>query len=735
MAKGNRYRDEQLVKLPEELITLVENIREEYEREDTFDRDQKVALWSKLENYFNGLQRIYWNAVAKDWRNVDDEDAGEANRHYDKVINIYRAHAESIIAALSTKIPSAFFYPYDADIEEDVATARACTKIKQRIEKQNQAQLLLIKALMILFNQGTVAAYIYNKKDSKFGTYAVPVYAKEDAIQYTTLLNCAECGNNISSAVFKKEKGKVPDESLECPVCGYIGIPNQEEYEETYPEVIGSSIESKSRTIIEIFSPLFVHLPFYARSQDLLPYLCLKFEQHYSAVKEIYPKLAKKGINKRVDADSDERGIEVEITNKNLVTVECWWFRPWAYNIIDGMDDQLKKLKDKYPDGIYAVFIDEELVEINNERLDDHWEISKNPLSTYVHGDPLGKPLAPIQDLSNEVVDLQIETFEHAIPETFVDGTVLDFKKYGQSRAKPGMMYPATKPIDGQGLASAFHSVKTATMSEESDLFLRRLDEKGQFVSASFPSIYGGPATSGSKTAREYSESRSMALQRLGLTWNIEKYFWAGVMSKAVPLGISAMRATQQDENVVEKTTTGFINNWIRQSDLNGRIGIVEADVDEELPQTPAQLKDVIIQLLTLKDDVLTEAMYHPNNIPLITRALGAPDFFIPNSDDRNKQYAEFADLLAGIEVRVNPAIDDNVIEAEVCRSFLVSSTGLMIKKSNPAGYEAIEVHMKEHLMASSDKSKPIKPEEEPKPAPGAENPEGASNVAQFPTR
>jgi hypothetical protein len=734
MARSKKYSDDNLVKIPDDLLDLVENIRDEYEREDQFDRDHKVALWSKLENYFNGIQRIYWNAVAKDWRSVDDSDTVETNRHYDKVVNTYRAHAESIIAALSVKIPSAFFYPADADVEEDVTTARACTKIKTRLEKQNQAQLLLIKTLLILFNQGTVAAYVYSKKDSKFGTYAIPKYAKEDAIQYTTLLNCAECGNNIMDVVFKKEKGKVSEETLECGVCGYIGAPVIEEYEETYPEVIGSTIESKSRTIIEIFSPLFVHLPIYARNQELCPYLCLKFEQHYAAVKELYPKLAKKGINKRIDQDSDERGIGVEINNKNLVTVECWWFRPWAYNIIDNKEDELKKLKDKYPDGIYAVFIDEQLVEINNEKLDDHWEISKNPLSTYIHGDPLGKPLAPIQDLSNEVMDLQIETFEHAIPETFVDGTVLDFKKYGESRAKPGMLYPATKPIDGQGLASAFHSIKTATMSEESDLFLRRLDEKGQFVSASFPSIYGGPATSGSKTAREYSESRSMALQRLSLTWNIEKYFWAGVMSKAVPLEIHALRTAQTDEKVVEKTSTGFVNNWITQADLNGMIGSVEADADEELPQTPAQLKDVIVQLLTLKDDTLTAAMYHPNNIPLIIKALGAPDFFIPDSDDRSKQFAEFADLLAGIEVEINPAIDDNKTEAEVCRSFLVSPTGQMLKKSNPAGYQAIEVHMKKHLEAEGTATS-VKPAEEPKPAPGAENPEGVSNVAQFPVR
>jgi hypothetical protein len=376
--------------------------------------------------------------------------------------------------------------------------------------------------------------------------------------------------------------------------------------------------------------------------------------------------------------------------------------------------------------------VDDQLVEIHNEGLDDHWVISQNPTSTYIHADPLGKPLAPIQELQNEIVDLQIETFEHAIPETFARGDVLDFKKYGESTAKPGMIYPVNPPAEGQSLGESFHSVKTATLSEEADLMMQRLDVKAQFVSAAFPSIYGGPNSTGSKTASEYSQSRAMALQRLSLTWNIVKYLWADVMSIAVPLYMRLIQETGVDEKFVEKTNTGFANVWIRQSDLEGKIGSIKVDTDENLPMTPGALKDVIIQLMGLKDDNIAEALFHPNNIPLLTKAMGAPDLYIPNSDDRAKQFAEFGDLLAGIPVKVND-YDDHKVEAEVCRSFLISATGIMLKKQNPEGIVMIEEHFQEHNAKAAGSSEGPITQGKPNINPEGAKRELPNNVTEFP--
>lgn len=693
---------DKLTGLPEKLRKLVIDISNEYDKEDRLEREEKRPLWTKLELYFNGIQRIYWNMTAKDWRVLQDDQSGkETNRHYDKIINIYRPHGEAIIAALSVKPPTTIFYPHDADVEEDLVTAKLSTTIKADIEKTNRAQLLMIKTLMILYNQGTAMAYVYNKSDSKYGTYSVPKFG-ENITRYTVLLNCKECGSNLDEVIFESEKGKVQEEIKECPVCGYKGHPQEEEYEEQVPQIVGSQIHAKEKTCIDIFSPLFVYVPFYARKQEQIPYVRLRFEQHIASLINVFPNLKKKDnrIDAKVDSVSaEERQIYVGVNSNNLCTVDCWWVRDWAYDVVHSEEsaEDIKELREKYPDGYYAVIIDDKLISIHNENLDDHWTISENPLSTYIHGEPHGKPLAPIQDIQNEVVDLQVETFEHAIPETWARGDVVDFERYKKERALPGMMYPAKAPDDGTGLGQSFHTIKTATLSEESGEFLNRLQTQGQFVVGSFPSIYGGPATSGSKTAREYTESRAMALQRLSLPWTTLKYFWASIMSLAVPLRIHALKKIGDDEKVVVKNKeTGFINVWLKQEDLNGRIGTIEADPEEEMPQSAMQLKDLLINMVTLKDPNISAALYHPQNTPFLTKALGAPEFYIPGSDDRDKQFGEISQMLLGNRIEVKEW-ENHKIEAETCRSFIVGPTGRMLQRSNPEGIALIEEHMMAH--------------------------------------
>ena len=183
--------------------------------------------------------------------------------------------------------------------------------------------------------------------------------------------------------------------------------------------------------------------------------------------------------------------------------------------------------------------------------------------------DPIGKPIAPVQELRNQANDLGIETFEHSIPETFADSEVLDFDKYQNSTAEPGSVYPVKAPM-GRSVSDSFHSLKTATLTDEIDSFVSRLDADGQFVLGDFPSIYGGPAQSGSKTAREYLESRAVALQRLGLTWTMLKFWWAKVMATSVTLFIKELKEDEKYSVPSSVGSTDYVNVWIRQHELTG---------------------------------------------------------------------------------------------------------------------------------------------------------------------
>ena len=87
------------------------------------------------------------------------------------MINVYGAHGKSIIAALGIKLPNVQFLPEDADVTEDINTAKAHGKIAEIIKRHNDAPMLFLKTLFLLYNQGVVAAYIYNRASKNMAVF------------------------------------------------------------------------------------------------------------------------------------------------------------------------------------------------------------------------------------------------------------------------------------------------------------------------------------------------------------------------------------------------------------------------------------------------------------------------------------------------------------------------------------------------------------------------------------
>jgi hypothetical protein len=252
---------------------------------------------------------------------------------------------------------------------------------------------------------------------------------------------------------------------------------------------------------------------------------------------------------------------------------------------------------------------------------------------------------------------------------------------------------------------------------------LNQFQQLGQLASGALPSLFGGIAEAGSKTASEYSMSRAQALQRLQTPWKMLSIWWKEIFGKVIPSFIKEM---SDDERLVEKDKQGnFVNVFIRKAEIAGKIGDIELESSEQLPVTWAQIKDTIMRIMELNNPQLIEALFAPENIHFVTEALGLPQFQLPNSDDKEKQNEEIQQLLAsepivtppspeeaaiamqqGMEpqeneqpsVEVDEDLDNHEIEAQICRNFLISEAGRLAKIQNPKGYYNVLLHMKAHI-------------------------------------
>lgn len=677
--------------LKNELKTIVKTLM----TRDQSVRDRHLRLLKLLDLYWKNIHNVFWNESAKDWRNMNDQDVtADLDAYYaDKIINIYRAHGESIIAALSQDLPTSIFIPDDAENQEDKTTAETWTRISELIAREQKAILLLIRALFLMYNQGTIAAYVYSKESEENGTYEVPKYGKK--IQYTDFHICPTCGYDLSSSIRTDENIDEPG-LTPCEYCGQEVEPIIGSEEEEIPTILGYEHRPKPRPCIEVYGMLNVRLPHFNRIQKECGYLILETESD----KEFAQDAAGDDIQISNSSNDYETGrwarIESDFDWEETPEIVTWrrcWLRPWQFNKASSKE-KAKELKNKFPNGAYFLLMNDQFVECDAESMDEHWIISHSPLSNHIHTEPLGLAVKAVQDIRTEVVILQLQSIEYGIPETWADPAVVDFEKYSKTEAAPGQVYPVKSMPPGKALSDAFTTLKTAVYPKEAEEFKKSLDADGQFVLGDFPSIYGGIMTGGSKTLGEYQASQARALQRLSIAWKILSVFWAGVTEKATRIFVNEMRG---DEKFVKKSGSNWVNIWIRRADLHGKIGSVEPETNAGFPISFAQKRDILIKMFEMQDENVQSVIAHPENAGVIAKYIGFPELYIPGDDARNKQLNEIEELLQGIQVPVDPDLDDHEPEFAAGMAWLNSEYGIDAKLTNIEGYTLAREHIRMH--------------------------------------
>ena len=694
--------------LPKELQDCLIALVDKYEQEEEEVREPFLREWKLMEHFWNDNQYNVWSEVAQDWRPIAEyagEDDLDLEGFSPRTVNIYKAHGESIIAAMSAGIPSTKFFPDDADSQDDVSTSKVYSRAAELIQRRNKAPILLIRTLYILWNQGVCAFYNYARTDPKLGTVVQPVRGNVPLTRDEKY--CPQCGMDF-------------DETQPCATCGYQGPAEVDTITEEVPGVVGQEEIPRITEDIKVFSPLYFRIPHRATTQEECGWLTLDTEQSPGAVIAAFKKDIP-NIRELVQPTQDEERYDRWARNLSndrgygqtqLVTVRQRWLRSWALEEIEE-EGHREQLLERFPNGCYFVQAGDNFITARDENLDDHWTISTSPTSPHLFAQALGKSLKTIQELTNELVTMTIDNIEHGTPMSFIDTEMLNIKKFKDSKVVPGAVYPVKVP-PGQNIGNYIHETKPATLSEEVRYFAGELKEFAQFASGAFPSIYGGVASGGSNTAKEYEMSRAQALQRLQTTWRNVSECWSDMIAKSVKDYLNNLK---YDERFVKKHgSVGFINVWIRKSEMTGKVGEVMADTSETFPINNVQKRDLLMKMLEMQNPNLDAAIFHPENVQNIAQLIGFPDLYIPGEDDRSKQLNEITILLTGqpIPVGMDPMtgepimqpsvlpekdIDDDAIHMQTIKSFLISETGQLLQIENPMGYQNCIAHFKAHEM------------------------------------
>jgi len=684
----------QAVNLTDEEKTALRYIFQTITKPDDDIREKMVPIWQMYENYWRGLQDVVYDPDLREFRSATGviRAAGELEDTYigSKIVNVYKAHGESIASAISSETPKVRFYPEDAEDPQDITTAKTYSIASEYIADDNEARLLHLRAVYTRWNQPFVAYYNTYIYDEKFGTIERRTYKTVD--QEMSEAYCPECTEDLP----------VQTPNAICPDCGMEAV--QTSSIEPIPVIDTITEIPRGREKIEVYGPRHVRVPYNIKTLDQAGYLILETEHHWAQLKSIFPHMDINSGSPSIAGTSgaartSRRAGEGGETDSDQKTLERCWLRPWTFHLV--AEEIAVSLKVKFKDGVQVTFIDDEFVEAFNESMDEHWTLVFDPFAEHIHGDPLGKPEIPIQDMTNDVVQLTLEHILFGIPDRFADPNVLNFKKYKDFEKAPGNVFPAKRP-PGMGLDAGFFEGKATTLSDNIEIFRQSLEQYGQFVTGDFPGIHGGPLPSGSsRTADEYRQMKQSALQRLSVTWFLLTLTWSKVMKKAVNEMRIHMRFQGEDVKFVKEAGKGFMNVYIKLADIDdGNVGRVRPENDEGFPLSTEQKRGVMMELLQTGIPQLFEWMFAPENMSEATRILiGMTNFKIPGESDREYQLWEINNILSGEVVQVDPDLDNHEIHAATLRDWATSENGRKTKEVNPMGWAMVMEHMQMHMM------------------------------------
>lgn len=673
--------------LPKNLQDDLKTIVRYVEHEDEYIRKQQLRVWKKNERFWHGLQYLYWDEVANDWVSPVDTNANnyggdEGNRDgddgpfYDFVVNIYQSFGEAIISALSSQMPAVRFPPDDADNPDDIVAAKTHDKIADLITRHNSGKIMLLQALLNMWNQGIVACYHYGKADRKYGTFPIPIetasYACPNCSDYTqpTPGQCPNCGTNLI---------------YEAVVSGNEDCP-------------------KTRVIWEFFGPLFVKVSYWAKKQDDFGYLLLGEDKPIAFLQDKYFAIADqigKGGNagpydswEKIGRSPSQYNFSVN-DNSSLATERRCWLRPWQYNVL-GMDkkESIAELNRLFPDGCYVAFVNDIYAESRNECMDDYWDVGKGKLSQFIHADALGQSMVPLQEFKNIAVNLKLETMEQAIETTYADPNVLNFEDFARHEIRPGMMVP-TKPGSKDGrIADGFYSSRPAVLSETVTDVEQSAIKDAQFVTGAQPQLWGGNSDN-SNTLGEYESEKQQALQRLSITWSLLNAFWAQIVAKSVKIYVKALAA---DEKYVVRSNGSYANVWIRKAELTGKVGDVESEGADTFPVSIMQKQALLFKLMGMNNELVNAVISEPDNRSVISEALGFPELKIPQEAQRVRQLSETNQMIERkVPLPIQPDIDDDAVHIDVLTNFLISEAGDLLQQEDPGAFQALMAHLQMH--------------------------------------
>lgn len=703
-AEAAPSKEQLLGMLKEDLGNLVKvDVRADVdpEKQIQYRNARKYELYDRgfqyLVPYLIDGQIVDWSPLGSVKYDSQQQIAGR----FDSVINFMRGDKKKVVAVLGQRSPVVKCMPDRADDENASRLAKRADIEAMKLFFDWETERKQRELAAALWKTGTTFSYIdWVTNADKYGVVTEPQYELQQ--------------QDVTEGGYHPEFGQIPPQTAQVPV--QVGV-------KSYPK---GAVEMALATIFE------VTCPFYAKCVDDLPWLLYEFEEHNGKLIQMFPQVREKltegdgtmgtmagGASSTVGTLARDTAISPTGSqlgqHRNRTLYSRIWLTPVMYELIK---DEGKRhlLQENFKKGAKLTLIADELVDIEESKLTEHWSYCKPDITPYIFADPLCTDFVSIQDNLNDMHNLQKESFYRAIPWFVADPQLLDPVTMKKQAQQPGEVV-FCRPGMGSQLQNSIWRAPESKPDPAIAKWMESLVESGRQLTGATDPIFGGGDSP--ETARGAELKRNQALMQLGLVWAEMRTFWERTFENGIRL--KARFATAQGSEM-----EGAPEDQL--ADLSELAeGLWHCETEEAMPMTWGQKRDFFMYLLGLGPASWQMfALNEPQNVQIVQQIFAMEGWRLPNFDALEKVQITIQALLRDAPThdpqtgKVEPSIpidifeDDHAFCAKMVKLWAQGRDGRTNHQINPDGYSNVIAWGMAHMeLTMPDQGVPMAPPEQ----------------------
>lgn len=652
--------------VPPEYETMMVQTITKYRTQWAPERLMRVPQWMKNVLMYRGQQTLAWDAgegayfdALAWWRQNGKQDGSETymERYAN---NITQMLGDSFIATMSRAIPPTIVQPEDAEQLADVTTAQAGQEAISIIERLNRIHQMVRIENSLLYLYGSYYKYTRGVLDGEWAGWDEQNVFADVQVQKPDRYVCFNCGATTPAASVGS--------SRKCPNCGSSLGPEcfYEAQSVTQKQLVGTTKIPKAMVRWDAYGPLECDMDPNAKRLAHTPIFSLDLDIDIGAARTTFPTGAEQieeGAEidltpnasyeklRRAEITAQQSDFTAESQNYN-VTYSRNWMQPVSYWKLGdrGFATYMQKT---FPQGCMVSLIGTKVVDIRAASLTREWSACLLRENVGMYCPSIADNVVQFNERFNDVMDLIDDWVERCSSGmTIYDKSKIDSREMQGKPMTPGVLNGIT--TKGMGQTQPLQdSIVQFKFSLDPQIFEypSLLLKFCELISGVVPQSFGGGSQENIETKGGQEQALDTALTKFNIYWeNVkEEHAQAGENALECLKGLMAAGAVGEIKDVIRSHGSQFRNNYVNFSRLQGRVKVYP-DTDEGLPQSPAQIRETIQNLVKEAGNNNPIAMaildVVPNQMSFMS-VLAPPNTVIPHEAQRSKTQQDINTLLS----------------------------------------------------------------------------------------